>query len=264
MSAGARNTPSTRTGSGLVLAVLASGQFLMTLDSSVMNVSMATVAADLDTTITGIQTAITLYTLVMATLMITGGKEWSLRNDQTTLPRRGRHRGGNPVGAQANRGFRADEGAPRPDWVGPVGAGLGHARVRRAALERMGLDSADTRRHRADGSVGDPVVDPRRVAGRLCVPALGNPPGRHRRRAAARSPTPAEPAAQRQTDDVFRPVHGAGRDLLRGPSSSNSTRCRPDCGCSPCRSHSCSPPLAFPSSGRVPLPAGWSAAVWVR
>ncbi|WP_054811898.1 MFS transporter [Nocardia arizonensis] len=60
--------------SSLVLAVLASGQFLMTLDSSVMNVSMATVAEDLDTTITGIQTAITLYTLVMASLMITGGK----------------------------------------------------------------------------------------------------------------------------------------------------------------------------------------------
>ena len=31
-------------------------------------------AEDLGTTITGIQTAITLYTLVMATLMITGGK----------------------------------------------------------------------------------------------------------------------------------------------------------------------------------------------
>lgn len=63
-----------KTGSSLVLTVLAAGQFLMTLDSSVMNVSMATVADDLDTTITGIQTAITLYTLVMATLMITGGK----------------------------------------------------------------------------------------------------------------------------------------------------------------------------------------------
>lgn len=63
-----------RTGTGLVMAVLASSQFLMTLDSSVMNVSMATVAADLDTPITGIQTAITLYTLVMASLMITGGK----------------------------------------------------------------------------------------------------------------------------------------------------------------------------------------------
>jgi len=61
-------------GTRLVLSVLAASQFLMTLDSSVMNVSMSVVAADLGTTITGIQTAITLYTLVMATLMITGGK----------------------------------------------------------------------------------------------------------------------------------------------------------------------------------------------
>lgn len=61
-------------GSGIVLLTLASGQFLMALDSSVMNVSIATVATDLGTTVTGIQTAITLYTLVMASLMITGGK----------------------------------------------------------------------------------------------------------------------------------------------------------------------------------------------
>src|SRR5690349_13325444 len=61
-----------------VLITLAAGQFLMTLDSSVMNVSMATVAEDVGTTITGIQTAITLYTLVMATLMITGGKIGSI------------------------------------------------------------------------------------------------------------------------------------------------------------------------------------------
>ena len=46
----------------------------MTLDASVMNVSIATVAKDVGTTVTGIQTAITLYTLVMASLMITGGK----------------------------------------------------------------------------------------------------------------------------------------------------------------------------------------------
>jgi MFS family permease len=60
--------------SGTVLLTLAAGQFLMTLDSSVMNVSIATVAKDVGTTVTGIQTAITLYTLVMASLMITGGK----------------------------------------------------------------------------------------------------------------------------------------------------------------------------------------------
>ena len=60
--------------SGMVLLTLASAQFLMTLDSSVMNVSIATVAKDVGTTVTGIQTAITFYTLVMASLMITGGK----------------------------------------------------------------------------------------------------------------------------------------------------------------------------------------------
>src|SRR5512142_780784 len=59
---------------GIVLPTLAAGQFLMTLDSSVMNVSIATVARDVGTTVTGVQTAITFYTLVMATLMITGGK----------------------------------------------------------------------------------------------------------------------------------------------------------------------------------------------
>lgn len=61
-------------GAGLILLTLCAGQFLMMLDSSVMNVSMATVAEDLDTSITGIQTAITLYTLVMAAFMVTGGK----------------------------------------------------------------------------------------------------------------------------------------------------------------------------------------------
>jgi EmrB/QacA subfamily drug resistance transporter len=57
-----------------VLLTLATGQFLMTLDSSVMNVSIATVANDVGTTVTGIQGAITAYTLVMACLMITGAK----------------------------------------------------------------------------------------------------------------------------------------------------------------------------------------------
>ena len=63
-----------KAGAGLILFTLATGQFLMTLDTSVMNVSIATVAKDLGTTVTGVQTAITLYTLVMASLMITGGK----------------------------------------------------------------------------------------------------------------------------------------------------------------------------------------------
>jgi MFS family permease len=68
------NSAAKAAGSGFVLLVLGAGQFLMTLDSSVMNVSIRQVAADVGTTVTGIQTAITLYTLVMASLMITGGK----------------------------------------------------------------------------------------------------------------------------------------------------------------------------------------------
>ncbi|MFM8303179.1 MAG: MFS transporter [Actinomycetota bacterium] len=61
-------------GAGVVLLTLCAAQFLMALDSSVMNVSIATVADDVGTTVTGIQTAITFYTLVMAAFMITGGK----------------------------------------------------------------------------------------------------------------------------------------------------------------------------------------------
>jgi MFS family permease len=69
-----RAAAGTAAAAGIVLLTLASAQFLMTLDSSVMNVSIATVAKDVGTTVTGIQSAITFYTLVMAALMITGGK----------------------------------------------------------------------------------------------------------------------------------------------------------------------------------------------
>ncbi|MBU3701196.1 MAG: MFS transporter [Acidimicrobiia bacterium] len=61
-------------GAGMVLLTLASAQFLMTLDTSVMNVAIATVANDVGSSVTGIQLAITMYTLVMAALMIAGGK----------------------------------------------------------------------------------------------------------------------------------------------------------------------------------------------
>ena len=72
--AGTGGASAAAAGAGLILFTLAAGQFLMALDSSVMNVSIATVAEDLGTTVTGVQTAITLYTLVMASLMILGGK----------------------------------------------------------------------------------------------------------------------------------------------------------------------------------------------
>jgi MFS family permease len=46
----------------------------MVLDSSVMNVSISQIVADLDTTIQGVQLAITAYTLVMAAFMLAGAK----------------------------------------------------------------------------------------------------------------------------------------------------------------------------------------------
>ena len=56
------------------LVALATAQFVMVLDQSVMNVSISTLVADFDTTVTTIQAVITLYCLVMAMLMMTGAK----------------------------------------------------------------------------------------------------------------------------------------------------------------------------------------------
>jgi EmrB/QacA subfamily drug resistance transporter len=56
------------------LVSLATAQFLMVLDQSVMNVSISQLVKDFDTTVTVIQAVITLYCLVMAMFMLTGGK----------------------------------------------------------------------------------------------------------------------------------------------------------------------------------------------
>jgi MFS family permease len=57
-----------------VLAVLGAAQFLMVLDQAVMNVAITQLTEDFDTTVTTIQIVIALYALVMAALMLTGGK----------------------------------------------------------------------------------------------------------------------------------------------------------------------------------------------
>jgi EmrB/QacA subfamily drug resistance transporter len=56
------------------LVILAAAQFVMVLDQAVMNVSISQLVEDLDTTVTAIQAVITLYSLVMAMFMVTGGK----------------------------------------------------------------------------------------------------------------------------------------------------------------------------------------------
>lgn len=57
-----------------VLIVLSFAQFLMVLDQAVMNVAISQLVEDFDTTVTTIQAVIALYALVMAGLMLTGGK----------------------------------------------------------------------------------------------------------------------------------------------------------------------------------------------
>jgi MFS family permease len=57
-----------------VLIALCSGQFVMVLDSTVMNVSIQRVIEDLDTKVSAMQLAIATYTLTTAALMLVGGK----------------------------------------------------------------------------------------------------------------------------------------------------------------------------------------------
>jgi MFS family permease len=56
------------------LIALAGAQFVMVLDQTVMGVSISQLVEDFDTTVTTIQAVITLYCLVMAMLMLAGGK----------------------------------------------------------------------------------------------------------------------------------------------------------------------------------------------
>ena len=65
----------------LVVAILALAQFVMVLDSTVMNVSISKVVQDLNTTVSALQSAITFYTLTMAAFMLLGAKlcaKWGL------------------------------------------------------------------------------------------------------------------------------------------------------------------------------------------
>lgn len=54
--------------------ILGAAQFIMVLDTTVMNVSISQVVKDLHTTVNDMQAAITAYALVMAAFMLTGAK----------------------------------------------------------------------------------------------------------------------------------------------------------------------------------------------
>jgi len=69
----ASTKPATGAASAMILP-LALAQFIASYAATNMNVAISAIAQDLNTTVSGVQTAITLFTLTMAALMIPGSK----------------------------------------------------------------------------------------------------------------------------------------------------------------------------------------------
>lgn len=67
------------------VVILGCAQFVMVLDSTVMNVSISKVVSDLHTTVAAMQTAITFYTLTMAAVMLLGAKLGDVWGRRRTL-----------------------------------------------------------------------------------------------------------------------------------------------------------------------------------
>ena len=73
---------------GSLVLPLALAQFIASYAASNMNVAITTIAADLGTTVIGMQTTITLFTLTMASLMIPGSKLTDIWGRKALLHRR--------------------------------------------------------------------------------------------------------------------------------------------------------------------------------
>ncbi|MDX1413274.1 MAG: MFS transporter [Candidatus Promineifilaceae bacterium] len=56
------------------LITLALAMFIIVIDTTIMNVSISALVVDLNTTVSGVQAAISIYALVMAAFMLIGGK----------------------------------------------------------------------------------------------------------------------------------------------------------------------------------------------
>lgn len=78
-------------GGYVVLAVLSAAMFVYVIDTTLMNVSISALVEDLNTTVGEVQTAITLYTLTMASFMLTGGKLGRHLGVEASLPYRAHH-----------------------------------------------------------------------------------------------------------------------------------------------------------------------------
>ena len=88
-----------------VLVPLALAQFICSFAGSNMNVMINDISEDLDTTVQGVQVAITIFLLVMAALMIPGGKLTDRYGRKRLLHRRAR---------RLRRRRPAERGRPRP------------------------------------------------------------------------------------------------------------------------------------------------------
>ena len=213
---------------------LATAQFVMVLDQSAMNVSISELVADFDTTVTVIQAVITLYCLVMAMFMLTGGKI----GDMIGRSRGVRGRAGHLRLRIGGDGGGADGGHPRLGVVGARGP-----RRRARASGDGGADRGELRGRRAKGGVrgdrrgrrggdrGRP--DRRRLGDDRAVVAH-----RVRRRGRARGIHPRDDALHRRRARSGREASWTGwaRRCRRAASASSCSGCSSrarGAGCSP-------------------------------
>ncbi|HET6494365.1 MAG TPA: MFS transporter [Thermoleophilia bacterium] len=69
----------------LILTALCMAQFINAYDTTAMNVAVTSVVKSLDTTVLGVQSALVLYSLVMASFMLIGGKLGDVWGRRTTF-----------------------------------------------------------------------------------------------------------------------------------------------------------------------------------
>jgi EmrB/QacA subfamily drug resistance transporter len=74
MTEGSTNTAEAEKGNQRLAILLAMAMFVLVVDTSLMNVSIASVVRDLDTTVSGVQSAIALEALVSAAFILIGSK----------------------------------------------------------------------------------------------------------------------------------------------------------------------------------------------
>ena len=134
-----------------MLAPLALTQFVASFAGSSMNVSISSISKDIGTTVHGVQTAITLFLLCMAALMIPGSKLTDMLGRKRCLV------GGLPyMGPGGRRGGRPALGPPDPRLLGARGHRFGahdpaDLHPRDAVLRRPGVACAGVRRDQRDG-----------------------------------------------------------------------------------------------------------------